>query len=95
MLPKKVNIREVGPRDGLQNEKTLIPLKIKTALINRLSDCSFKYIETGALVSPTWVPQMKDSENLYKLIKKKPNVSYPFLVPNVKGLLRALEVGIL
>lgn len=94
MLPKKVNIREVGPRDGLQNEKTLIPLKIKTALINRLSDCSFKYIETGALVSPTWVPQMKDSENLYKLIKKKPNVSYPFLVPNVKGLLRALEVGI-
>ena len=94
MLPKKVNIREVGPRDGLQNEKTLIPLKIKTALINRLSDCSFKYIETGAFVSPTWVPQMKDSENLYKLIKKKPNVSYPFLVPNVKGLLRALEVGI-
>ena len=94
MLPKKVNIREVGPRDGLQNEKTLIPLKIKTELINRLSDRSFKYIETGAFVSPTWVPQMKDSENLYKLIKKKPNVSYPFLVPNVKGLLRALEVGI-
>tara|TARA_A100001015_G_C14953558_1_gene697795 strand:+ start:507 stop:1397 length:891 start_codon:yes stop_codon:yes gene_type:complete len=94
MFPKQVNIREVGPRDGLQNEKFNVPLKAKVELINRLNDCFFNYIEIGSFVSPKWIPQMEDTENLIKLIKKKPNTIYPYLVPNIQGLSKALDKGI-
>ena len=93
MFPKQVNIREVGPRDGLQNETTYIPIEVKVELINRLNDCFFNYIETGSFVSSKWVPQMEGSDNLLKLIKKKPNTIYPFLVPNIQGLHRVSGSG--
>ena len=94
MFPKQVNIREVGPRDGLQNETTYIPIEVKVELINRLNDCFFNYIETGSFVSSKWVPQMEGSDNLLKLIKKKPNTIYPFLLPNIQGLHKALDNGV-
>ena len=91
IYPKEINIYEVGPRDGLQNEKTMIPLEVKVDLINRLSLCNLKEIEIGAFVSSKWVPQMKDSIIIDNQIKKKSNVSYPILVPNLKGLEIAIE----
>ncbi len=94
MLPAKVNICEVGPRDGLQNEKTFIPLEIKAELINRLNNCCYNYIEAGAFVSPKWVPQMDGSDKLFSLINKKPNTVYPCLVPNIHGLHKAIEKGV-
>ena len=94
MLPEKVNICEVGPRDGLQNEKVFVPTDVKVELINRLSNCLLNYIEIGSFVSPDWVPQMKDGEKLLKLISKKSNTVYPYLVPNLKGLSKALENGV-
>ena len=84
--PKKVSIYEVGPRDGLQNEKKIIPTNIKVKLINRLSDCNFKNIEVGSFVSPRWVPQMADSNKVLERIKKKQGIKYPVFTSNLKGL---------
>ena len=92
--PSKVNIYEVGPRDGLQNEKKIIPTKIKVALIDMLTSCNFKEIEIGSFVSPKWVPQMQDSLEVDRLIKKKKNIKYPILVPNLKGLEKAIAENI-
>ncbi|KAL4481154.1 hypothetical protein ABPG72_015109 [Tetrahymena utriculariae] len=93
-LPKLVKVVEVGPRDGLQNEATLLPAMDKIDLINRLSDCGLRTVETTSFVSPKWVPQMGDNMEVFAGIKKYPNVSYPCLVPNVKGLEQALKVGV-
>ncbi len=92
-LPDKVRLVEVGPRDGLQNEAAPVPLEIKVELIDRLSETGLPVIEVGAFVSPKWVPQMADSADVLKRIKQKPGVSYPVLVPNVKGLEAALAAG--
>jgi hydroxymethylglutaryl-CoA lyase len=92
-LPTHVRIVEVGPRDGLQNEAAPVPLDIKVELIDRLSETGLSAIEAGAFVSPKWVPQMADSAEVFRRIKQKPNVSYPMLVPNVKGLELALAAG--
>jgi hydroxymethylglutaryl-CoA lyase len=92
-LPSHVRIVEVGPRDGLQNEAAPVPLDIKVELIDRLSETGLSAIEAGAFVSPKWVPQMADSAEVFRRIKQKPNVSYPVLVPNVKGLELALAAG--
>jgi isopropylmalate/homocitrate/citramalate synthase len=92
-LPTHVRIVEVGPRDGLQNEAAPVPLDIKVELIDRLSETGLSAIEAGAFVSPKWVPQMADSAEVFRRIKQKPNVSYPVLVPNVKGLELALAAG--
>lgn len=90
-IPKKVSIYEVGPRDGLQNEKKIIPTNIKVKLINKLSECNFKNIEVGSFVSPRWVPQMADSNKVLERIKKKKGIKYPVLTPNLKGFQDAIK----
>ena len=92
-LPKQVRVVEVGPRDGLQNEQKPVALDTKVALIDRLSETGLAAIEAGAFVSPKWVPQMADSAEVFRRIRQKPGVSYPVLVPNVKGLELALAAG--
>ena len=90
-IPKKVHIYEVGPRDGLQNEKKIIPTNIKVKLINKLSECNFKNIEVGSFVSPRWVPQMADSNKVLERIKKRQGIKYPVLTPNLKGFQDAIK----
>jgi isopropylmalate/homocitrate/citramalate synthase len=90
---EKVTIVEVGARDGLQNEKVTIPTEAKVEFITALADAGLTVIEAGAFVSPKWVPQMADSAEVYRQIPKDPGVDYPLLVPNMKGLERAIEVG--
>jgi len=81
-----VKIVEVGPRDGLQNEKATIPTSVKVELIDRLGDSGVSVIESGSFVSPKWVPQMAGTADVLTQIKHRPNVRYPVLVPNTKGL---------
>ena len=88
-----VRIVEVGPRDGLQNEKTLLPADVKIALIDRLSSTGLATIEATSFVSPKWVPQLADAAEVFRGIRKVPGVSYPVLVPNEQGYRRAREVG--
>ncbi|KAH0953427.1 hypothetical protein HN011_006328 [Eciton burchellii] len=89
-----VKIVEVGPRDGLQNEKQLVPTEIKVDFINRLSTSGLKSIEVTSFVSPKWIPQMADNATVFKKIEKRDNVSYPVLVPNLKGLTSAIAAGV-
>ena len=89
-----VKIVEVGPRDGLQNEKVTVPTEAKVAFITALGDAGLRTIEAGAFVSPKWVPQMADTADVYRNIPKDPGVEYPVLVPNAKGLERALDAGV-
>lgn len=93
-FPKSVSIREVGPRDGLQNESKFIPTDEKIQWINHLSNSGLNYIEVTSFVNPTWIPALSDAEYVAKHIKKSPDVTYAALVPNTKGLFRALESGI-
>ncbi len=89
-----VRIVEVGPRDGLQNEKTLIPTAAKIELIDRLSATGLRSIEATSFVSPKWVPQLADAAEVYVGIAKRPGVRYPVLVPNEQGYERARAVGV-
>jgi len=89
-----VHVVEVGPRDGLQNEKVVIPTEAKIDYITALADAGLRTIEAGAFVSPKWVPQMADTAEVYRNIPKDPGVDYPVLVPNMKGLDRAIETGV-
>ncbi|MGB2790513.1 MAG: hydroxymethylglutaryl-CoA lyase [Dokdonella sp.] len=89
----RVRIVEVGPRDGLQNEKTIIPAATKIELINRLSATGLRSIEATSFVSPKWVPQLADAAEVFAAIDKNPRVSYPVLVPSLQGYQRAREVG--
>jgi hydroxymethylglutaryl-CoA lyase len=91
MIPKKIQIVEVGPRDGLQNEKDWVPTKTKISLIEKLADAGLTKIEVTSFVSPKWVPQLKDAHQVYMGIKRVPCVSYPVLTPNMKGFARAIE----
>ncbi|CAB3410864.1 unnamed protein product [Caenorhabditis bovis] len=84
---------EVGARDGLQAEKNFVPTEIKVELINRLSRCGFKTVESTSFVSPKWVPQMSDHADIVEKIDKIDGVNYPVLVPNVAGLKNALKTG--
>ena len=93
-LPKSVKIVEVGPRDGLQNEKGVIPAADKIKFIDLLSETGLKTIEATSFVSPKWVPQLADADEVYHGIRKRPGVSYPVLVPNEKGMERALAAGV-
>ena len=88
--PKRVKMVEVGPRDGLQNEPGSVPAEVKVALIDRLSDAGFQVVEAGSFVSPKWVPQMADTAEVMARIRRKPGVTYPVLVPNMKGLEAAI-----
>lgn len=88
-----VRIVEVGARDGLQNEKTIIAAGDKISLINRLSQCGFKSVEATSFVSPKWVPQLADAAEVFSGIEKLPGVSYPVLTPNLQGYERARAAG--
>ncbi|MFT5574756.1 MAG: hydroxymethylglutaryl-CoA lyase [Bermanella sp.] len=92
-LPTKVRIVEVGPRDGLQNEKRSLDVADKIALINQLSDAGLTAIEAGSFVNPKWVPQMASSEEVFAGIQRKSGVIYSALTPNLKGFERALASG--
>lgn len=93
-LPKKVTVKEVGPRDGLQNEKQLIKTEDKIEWINSLSETGLSYIEVSSFVSPKWIPQLADATDVLRNIKRKKGVTYAALVPNIRGLNRALEVEV-
>jgi len=84
-IPQYVKIVEVGPRDGLQNEKAMVPADVKVALINKLTDAGFVNIEAASFVSPKWVPQMADGAEVMARIERRPGTLYSVLTPNMKG----------
>ena len=89
-LPRRVQIVDVGPRDGLQNEKGAVPADVKVALIERLADAGVRAIEATSFVSPKWVPQMADAADVMARIERRPGIVYSVLVPNMKGFEGAL-----
>ncbi len=93
-LPKSVRLVEVGPRDGLQNEKQPISVADKVRLVDDLTAAGLSYIEVGSFVSPKWVPQMAGSAEVFAGIQRQPGVTYAALTPNLKGLEAALEVKV-
>ena len=94
-MPAAVRIVEVGPRDGLQNEPTTVPVEVKAELIRRLRAAGLQTIETTSFVNPTWVPQLADAEDLLDLLGPDwTSVDEPVLVPNERGLERALSRGV-
>jgi hydroxymethylglutaryl-CoA lyase len=93
MLPNKVKIVEVGPRDGLQNEKQLVPTEVKIELINRLAEAGLRAIEATSFVSPKWVPQMGDNAAVMQGIARHPAAVYPVLTPNLQGFDTAIQAG--
>ncbi len=92
-LPASVKLVEVGPRDGLQNEAGIVPTAVKVELVERLAEAGLAVVEAGAFVSPKWVPQMADSAEVMAAIRRRPGVSYPVLVPNMKGFEAARAAG--
>jgi hydroxymethylglutaryl-CoA lyase len=92
-LPARVTIYEVGPRDGLQAEKTVIPLQVKLEFIDRLGKAGLAVIEATSFVSARWVPQLADAEELMTGLRRRPGVRYPVLVPNRRGFERAMAAG--
>ncbi len=94
ILPDRVVIKEVGPRDGLQNEAGVVSTEDKIALVNRLSEAGFQYIEVTSFVHPKWIPQLSDAEAVLSGIERRPGVQYSALVPNERGLERALKARV-
>ncbi|ALO93978.1 hydroxymethylglutaryl-CoA lyase [Streptomyces olivaceoviridis] len=92
-LPARVRIHEVGARDGLQNEKTAVPTAVKAEFIRRLAGAGLTTIEATSFVHPKWVPQLADAEELFPLVSDLPGAALPVLVPNRRGLDRALALG--
>ncbi len=92
-LPTRVRLVEVGPRDGLQNEKAHVPTAVKVTLIDMLTDAGFPAIEATSFVSPKWVPQMADAADVMARIRRKADVRYPVLTPNLRGFEAALAAG--
>ena len=84
-IPETVQIVEVGPRDGLQNEESALEVGVKISLVDKLSEAGFSQIEAGSFVSPKWVPQMADSDRIFAGIQRKPGVEYIALTPNLMG----------
>jgi isopropylmalate/homocitrate/citramalate synthase len=93
-LPEHVTVYEVGPRDGLQNETETLSVEVRAQFVDLLTDAGLPAIEAGSFVSPKAVPQLADSEELYRRIHPASGVRYPALVPNFRGLERALSVGV-
>ncbi|MER7501517.1 hydroxymethylglutaryl-CoA lyase [Nonomuraea pusilla] len=93
-LPRRVTVYEVGPRDGLQNEAAIVPVEVKAEFIDRLADAGHTVIEATSFVHPRWVPQLADAGELLARLDRRPGVRYPVLVPNERGLDRALEHGV-
>src|SRR5437867_5977969 len=94
-LPERVTVYEVGPRDGLQNEKRPLPVSVRVEYVDRLTEAGLPAIEAGSFVSPRAVPQLADTEEVFRRIRRASGVRYPALVPNVRGLERALAAGVL
>ena len=92
-LPTRVSVYEVGPRDGLQSEKAVVPLPVKLELINRLGEAGLSVIEATSFVSPRWVPQLADADDLMAELERRQGVRYPVLVPNRQGFERAMAAG--
>ncbi|MFI1887407.1 hydroxymethylglutaryl-CoA lyase [Streptomyces jumonjinensis] len=92
-LPPRVRVYEVGPRDGLQNEKTAVPTEVKAEFIRRLAGAGLTTVEATAFVHPKWVPQLADAEELYPRLADLTGVALPVLVPNERGLERAIALG--
>src|SRR5215212_8312579 len=92
-LPSSVSVYEVGPRDGLQAEKTIIPLEVKLEFIDRLGEAGLAVIEATSFVSARWVPQLADADELVARLRRRPGVRYPVLVPNQRGFERAVSAG--
>ena len=88
-----MTIYEVGPRDGLQAEKAIVPLEVKLTLIHQLGEAGLPIIEATSFVSPRWVPQLADADTLFTRLERRAGVRYPVLVPNQRGLDRALAAG--
>ena len=93
-MPSRVTIYEVGPRDGLQNEAVAVPASVKAEFIARLGDAGLSVVEATSFVSPKWVPQLADAAEVLSSLVRKPGVRYPVLVPNERGLDRALKAGV-
>ncbi|CAK9808118.1 3-hydroxy-3-methylglutaryl-CoA lyase, cytoplasmic [Anthophora quadrimaculata] len=94
LFNNSVKVVEVGARDGLQSERNIVPTDVKIDFINKLSESGLRNIEVTSFVSPKWVPQMADNAQVFQKINKKSNVSYPVLIPNLKGLEEALKVDV-
>lgn len=92
-LPAEVRIYEVGPRDGLQAEEALVPTASKIEFLTRLAAAGLTRIEATSFVSPRWVPQLADAEAVMRALERAPGVGYPVLVPNLRGLSRAIAAG--
>jgi hydroxymethylglutaryl-CoA lyase len=92
-LPERVTVVEVGPRDGLQNEQGIVPAPVKIELIERLAGAGLPVVEATSFVNPKWVPQLADAAEVLAGLTRKAGVRYPVLVPNERGLERALEAG--
>lgn len=93
-LPKSVRVVEVGPRDGLQNEKAQVPTEQKIQFINMLADAGFPVVEATSFVSPRAIPQLSDASAVMAGIRRLPTTEYAVLVPNIKGMERALAAGV-
>jgi len=91
--PARIEINEVGPRDGLQIEKAMVPTDAKVAFVDALSGCGFARIEVTSFTSPKAIPALSDAQDVMRRIQRRPGVVYTALVPNIRGLERALEVG--
>lgn len=92
-MPSYVKIVEVGPRDGLQNEKSIIPTKVKVDLIHRLTTTGLSVIEATSFVSPKWVPQLADAKDVMEEIRNMEGIHFPVLTPNLKGFKAAIAAG--
>ncbi|MEE1753733.1 hydroxymethylglutaryl-CoA lyase [Streptomyces sp. SP18CS02] len=92
-LPARVRVHEVGPRDGLQNEKGVVPTEVKAEFVHRLAGAGLTTVEATSFVHPRWVPQLADAEQLFPLVRGIEGVRLPVLVPNERGLDRALALG--
>src|SRR2546426_4935988 len=90
----RITVVEVGPRDGLQNERAVVATADKIEFVNRLSAANLRVIEVSAFVSPKWVPQMADAADVFAGITRRPGTRYTALVPNLAGLDRALDAGV-
>ncbi|WP_033293248.1 hydroxymethylglutaryl-CoA lyase [Amycolatopsis jejuensis] len=93
-LPPRVEIWEVGPRDGLQNEDSVVPVEVKLEFLDRLAGAGLTTLEATSFVHPKWVPQLADAEQLLAGLDRRDGVRYPVLVPNDRGLNRALDAGV-
>ncbi|MCA9290541.1 MAG: hydroxymethylglutaryl-CoA lyase, partial [Phycisphaerales bacterium] len=92
MIPTRVRITDVGPRDGLQNESVVVPVAAKVALVNALARSGVAEVEVSSFVSPKWVPQLGDAAAVFDAVERVDGVVYSALVPNMTGMERALAV---